>query len=118
MRINISGKDIYTPKWNGNLKLPEKERVTVEYRYLTCDEEEKYTVYQPKYEKETIELEVKSNANEIWDSCVLKVSGLVGDDGKEIIEAKAVRKIPGVYGLVTEVVAHIRKGFEESDQKN
>jgi hypothetical protein len=121
MRVNISGKQEYTPKWNGNRKLPAADRLRVEYRYMSCEEEEQFSLFIPKYDTgdtSSVELEIKSHANEIWDLCVVKVHGFVDEAGKEITDPKAVRKVPGVYGLVTEVVAEIRKGITEEEAKN
>lgn len=121
MKINISNRYTLVPKWNGNRELPLEEQVTVEYRYMTCEEEEKYSQFVPKYKgekRDEMELEIKSNANEIWDNCALKVNGLRDETGKELSDPKAVRKVAGTYGLVTEVVAAIRKGFSEEEQKN
>jgi hypothetical protein len=121
VKINVANKHIYIPKWNKNQKLPATEQVRIEYRYMTCEEEEKYSVFIPKYKgekRDEIELEIKTSANEIWDLCALKVSGLQDENGKEISDPKAVRKIPGTYGLVTELVGIIRKGFDEDEIKN
>jgi len=121
MKVNISGKQVYIPKWNGNRKLPKDEQVTVEYRYMTCEEEEKYSNFVPKYSMDNtqeVELEIKPHANEMWDLCVTKISGLFDEAGKEIADPKAARKIPGSYGLITEVAAEIRKGIGEADSKN
>ena len=123
MKVNISGRETYIPKWNGNQKLPKAEQVSVEYRYMTCEEEEKYSNFVPKYSMEAnaakeVELEIKPHANEIWDLCVTKVSGLFDENGKEITDPKAVRKVPGLYELITEVSAEIRKGIQEADSKN
>jgi hypothetical protein len=121
MKVNISGKDIFIPKWNSNREAPEAERIRVEYRYLTAEEEEKYTNLIPKYDtKDTsnIELEIKTHANEIWDLCVSAVHNLYDTNNKEITDPKAIRKIPGIYGLVTEVVGKIRQGITEAEIKN
>ncbi len=121
MKINISNKYTYIPKWNGNRKLPPEEQVSVEYRYMTCEEEEKYSQFVPKYKganRDEVELEIKTNANEIWDICVSKVSGLTDEAGKELTDHKAVRKVPGTYGLITELVGIIRKGIGEEESKN
>ena len=121
MKINITGKSVYVPKWNGNRLLPAEQQVSVEYRYLTCDEEEKFSKFVPRYKgekKDEMELEIKTNANEIWDLCVQKVNGLVDDAGTDITDPKALRKVPGTYELVTEIVALIRKGISEEELKN
>jgi hypothetical protein len=38
--------------------------------------------------------------------------------GKELTDHKAVRKVPGTYGLITELVGIIRKGIGEEESKN
>ena len=119
MKINISGKQEYTPKWNGNRKAPEKDRIRVEYRYLTCEEEERFSNFSPRYDTEgkDVELEIKTHANEIWELCVTKISGLT-DEADKPIDPKGVLKAPGVYELITEVVAQVKKGISEDDSKN
>jgi hypothetical protein len=121
VKINISNKYTYVPKWNGNRKLPPAEQVSVSYRFMTCEEEEKYSQFIPKYKgdkRDEVELEIKTNANEIWDICVQRVDGLKDENGKDLTDPKAVRKIAGTYGLITELVGIIRKGIGEEDQKN
>lgn len=121
MKINISNKYTYVPKWNGNRKLPPDKQMSVEYRFMSCEEEEKFSQFVPKYKgdkRDEVELEIKTNANEIWDTCVTKVLGLYDEAGKELSDPKAVRKVSGTYGLITELVGIIRKGIGEEDQKN
>ena len=65
------------------------------------------------------EIEVKYNVNAIWEECVKKVIGLYNEDTKkEITNPKEVRDIPGIYGLISEVVGHIKIGIEEEEAKN
>lgn len=121
MKINIAGKETYVPKWNGNRKLPKEEQVVVEYRYMTCEEEERFQAFVPRYDTEntkSVELEIQTHANDIWAACVTKLTGLSDTAGKEITDPKAVAKVPGVYGLVTEVVAEIKRGLDEGASKN
>jgi hypothetical protein len=49
---------------------------------------------------------------------VSAVHNLFDWDNKEITDPKAIRKIPGIYGLVTEVVGKIRQGITEAEIKN
>lgn len=122
MKIKLSRTDTYVPKWNGNRELPEAERVSVDYRYMTCEEEEKWSVIRPIFsEGETKEVKVDyaTHANEIWLACVKAVHGLTDMDGAPVSDAKAVLKVPGIYGFVTEVVAEIKRGIlTEQDSKN
>ena len=121
MKVNISGKDTYVPKWNKNLKLESDERISVDYRYMTAEEEEKYSNFIPKYDTDktnSVELEIKTNANEIWDLCAIRVNNFFDPSGKPLSDPKEIRKIPGIYGLVTEVVAKIRQGITEAEAKN
>ena len=89
---------------------------------MTAEQEEKYSTIVPKYkgteDKMNVEVEIHTNANAIWDDCVKKVSGLYDENDKELTDPKKVRNIPGIYGLITEVVAHIKKGIEEEEVKN
>ena len=123
MRVKVARDDVYIPRWRGNKKLPKDDQVKVVYSYMTAEQEEKYSDLQPKYvsedEKMHYEIEVKYNVNAIWDECVKKVQGLFDEDtDKEITDPKKVREIPGIYGLVSEVVGHIKKGIDEEESKN
>ena len=123
MKVKVARQDVYIPEWRGNKKLPEEEQIKVDFSYMTAEQEEKFSTLVPRYKgTETsnmdVEVEIHTNANSIWDGCVKKVHGLFNEDsGKEIIDPLKVRDIPGIYGLITEVVAHIKKGIE-TEQKN
>ena len=123
MKVKIARQDVYIPRWKGNQDLPEDEQVKVEFSFMTSEQEEKYSDLQPKYVSENdqmhYEIEVKYNINAIWNECVKKVTGLFNEDtGKEITAPKDVKNIPGIYGLITEVVGHIKRGIDEGEAKN
>lgn len=123
MKIKLARTDIYVPRWNGNRSFPDSEQVKVEYRFMTCEEEERFSKVQPIYnvaEGKTQEIMVnyEQHANDIWRACVKKVSGLADEDGAEITDPKKVADIPGMYALITEVVAEIKRGLTEADLKN
>jgi len=42
MRINVKRDSIWTPDWEKNKKLPEKEQIRFHHRYLTTDERDIY----------------------------------------------------------------------------
>ncbi len=118
MKINVSKGDTYIPEWRGNKDLPEKEQIKVEFTYMTGEQEERLTPIIPTFnEKNEIQIEYKSNASAVWDECVSKISGLVGDD-KEITDPGKVKALPGTYGLITEMVGHIRRELTSTDSKN
>ena len=129
MKIKLSRTNIYIPKWNHNRELPEDEQVKIEYRFMTSEEEESFSLVRPTYnmdKKNTdeegkpkeIAVEFELHANAIWDKCVKKVIGLFDENGNEISEPKKVRAIEGIYGLITEVVAEIKLGLTEEEIKN
>jgi len=122
MELNISGIYTYVPKWRGNDKLPEQDRITVEYRYMTPEEEERFTAYTPVYRGENhseMEIKIDSKALAIWNTCVLKVDGIKDAVTKgNVNDPKKVSTIPGTYKLITEVVAVIKKGLDEEELKN
>ena len=123
MKVKIARQDIYIPRWKGNQDLPEDEQVKIEFSFMTSEQEEKYSDLQPKYVSENdhmhYEIEVKYNINAIWNECVKKVTGLFNEDTeKEITVPKDVKNIPGIYGLITEVVGHIKRGIDEVEAKN
>ena len=123
MKVKIARQDVYIPQWKKNRDLPEDEQVKVEFSYMTAEQEEKYSDLQPKYVSENdnmhYEIEVKYNINAIWNECVKKVTGLFNEDtDKEVTDPREVKKIPGIYGLITEVVGHIKHGIDEGEAKN
>lgn len=109
----------YIPNWNRNKELKSADQIKVIYRYMTSVEEEQHTKISSKYYAQDvgIEMNIETKANEIWDLCVISIQGLFNDNKKEITDPKEVQKIPGIYGLITEVVAQIKKGIE-IDLKN
>jgi hypothetical protein len=117
MKITIAQSGTYVPKWHGNLSLPADEQVKVDYQYMTAEQEEKYVKMIPRYKGEEVVIDFDSNVNAIWDECVLRVHNLHGSAG-EITDPKVVRNIRGIYGLITEVVAHIKQGLTEEESKN
>ena len=129
VKIKLSRTDIYIPKWNKNRKLPEEEQIKIEYRFMTSEEEERFSLIRPTYSMDKqntdadgkpkeIAVDFELHANEIWDICVKKVTGLFDESGVEIAEPKKIRAIPGIYGLITEVVAEIKRGLTEEEIKN
>ena len=118
MQIRMSATDTYIPKWRDNRKLPEDQQVNVEYKLMTAEQEERFsTMYLRREGDDDFGMTVKTHAVEIWDECVTKVNGL-NDGAKPITDPKKVRTIPGIYELVTEVVAVIKQGIAEADSKN
>ena len=109
----------YIPNWNRNKELKSADQIKVIYRYMTSEEEEKYTKVSSRHYSldGNFDLNVETNANKIWNACVLKVQGLFDENKKEITDPKEVQKILGIYELITEVVAQIKKGIE-IDLKN
>ena len=123
MKVPITRAAVYTPKWRGNDKLPEVEQIRIEYKLLTAEQEERFSSIAPEYENDgkdikVTRIKVETHANQIWAECVVKVFNFVGDDGKPIENPIEVQKIPGVYGLITEVVAQIKKGIDEGLASN
>ena len=123
MKIKIARQDVYIPEWKNNRKLPAEEQITVEFSYMTAEQEEKFSTIVPKYKgTETsnmnVEVEIHTNANAIWNDCVKKVNNLFDENDKEVTSPKKVIEIPGIYGLITDVVAHIKLGIEEEEIKN
>ena len=123
MKVKIARQDVYIPDWKNNKKLPEMEQIKVEFSYMTAEQEEKFSTIVPKYrgtetDKMNVEVEIHTNANAIWNDCVKKVNGLFDENDKEITIPSKVMEIPGIYGLITDVVAYIKLGIEEEEIKN
>jgi hypothetical protein len=120
MEVRISGNYTYIPKWRGNDKLPGDEQIVVQHTYMTPEQEEKYSTFYPVYKgKEEVELEIKTNAVAIWNTCVQSVVGFVDAETKvPVTDPKKIAQIPGMYTLISEVVGHIKKGFDEEELKN
>ena len=119
MKVSISKSNIYVPECMGNPELPEAEQVIIEHTLMTAEQEEKFsTMYLRREGKDDFGMTVKTHAVEIWDACVTKVTNIEDMDGKPITDPKAVREIPGIYEMVTEVAAVIKRGLTEEDSKN
>lgn len=123
MKVPITRSAVYVPKWRGNRDLPEVEQIRIEYRLLTAEQEERFSSIAPEYENDGKEvkvtrIKVETHANAIWAENVVKVFNFVGDDGKPVENPIEVQKIPGVYGLITEVVAQIKRGIDEDQARN
>ena len=119
MKVSLAKHNTYVPKCMGNRKLKGENQVSVEYTLMTAEEEEKYsTMYLKREGEDDFGMTVETHAVEIWDACVTKVVGLFDVNDKAITDPKAVREIPGIYELVTEVAAVIKRGLTEADSKN
>ena len=121
MQIRVSRDDIYIPKCWGNRKLKEDEQIKVHFSYMTSEQEEKYTKLRPKYtgeKQQDVEMIIESHANEIWYACVKRVENLINEKTQKEMTSAEVRAAPGMYELITEVVAHIKVGIEGLDAKN
>jgi predicted extracellular nuclease len=117
MKITIAQTGTYVPKWNRNRDLPAAEQMQIEYQYMTAEQEEKYVKMVPRYKGEEVTVDFDTNVNAIWDECVLSVRNFC-PNGKEMSDAKEVRKLRGIYSLITEVVAHIKQGLTDDESKN
>jgi len=110
---------VYEPRCMGNPKLPKAERVVVSYRLMTAEQEEKYsTMYLQRGGDDDFGMTVEPHAVEIWTECVTSVAGLEDESGKALVTAKDVLKVPGIYEMVQEVAAVIKRGLSEEDLKN
>ena len=125
MFLKISREDTYIPHWRGNRKLKEDEQIKVTFHYMTADQEERYTKFKPIYrgtaidKLQEVEMSIETHANDIWDGCVTNITKIFDEASKkEITNPAEVRKIPGIYSLITEMVAYIKKGIDEVDEKN
>ena len=129
MRLKVSREDTYVPEWNNNKKEPADQQIKVYFKYMTSEVEEKYSKMRPTYKgnlddmagkDQEITMDLESHVCDIWDDCVTKVDNIFDDDKPTLAIAKplVVRNIPGTYGLITEVVAHIKQGFEAQEEKN
>ncbi|KKL79301.1 hypothetical protein LCGC14_2016200 [marine sediment metagenome] len=119
MKVSLSITNTYVPEWRCNTSLPEAEQLRVTYRLMTAEQEERFsTMYLRREGEDDFGMTVQPHAVEIWGECVTAVANLEDLDGKPITDAKKVLDIPGVYELVTEVVAIIKRGVTEADSKN
>jgi hypothetical protein len=124
MRLKVTRTDTYIPEWYNNKK--DSAPIKVSFKWQTSEQEEKFSKMRPTYrgnmaeeDIQEVEMDLESHICAIWDECVISVENVIDDDtGKPITDPKKVREIPGTYGLVTEVVAHIKAGFEALEEKN
>ncbi len=119
MKVSLSKSRTYAPKCLGNRKLKGDNQITVEYMLMTAEEEEKYSdLYLRREGDDDFGMTVKTHAIEIWDAKVTKVNGIWDTEGNAITDPEKVRNIPGIYELVSEVAAIIKRGLTEADSKN
>ena len=130
MRLKVSREDTFVPDWNNNKKEPADQQIKVHFKYMTSEVEEKYSKMRPTYKgdlenmtsgEQEITMDLESHICDIWDDCVIRVDNIEEKDKSPtvtIAKPRAVREIPGSYGLITEVVAHIKQGFEAQEEKN
>jgi len=120
MKVRVARSDIYVPKWRDNRELPEAEQIKVHFNYMTAVQEEQYSMFKPKYvgEGKEVDFDFELNATDVWKECVTKIEGLIDEKDKPITSPTAALAVPGIYGLVTEVVGHIRQGLDGVDRKN
>ena len=129
MFLKVSREDTFVPDWNNNKKEPGDQQIKVHFKYMTAEVEEKYSKMRPTYkgnlenmtgEDQEITMDLESHVCDIWDDCVIRVDNIFDDDKPTVTITKplAVRNIQGTYGLITEVVAHIKQGFEAQEEKN
>lgn len=118
MKVRVSREETYIPKWNGNDKLKADEQIRVTYKLMTPEQEEQWSTLYFRRDDDDFRMDVETHANAIWKECVVKVEGLLDENGKMLSKAAEVLKVPGIYGLVTEVVAQIKRGITEEERKN
>ena len=119
MKVNLSITQKYTPTWRDNRDLPELEQIVVTYRLMTAEQEERFAKMSAKSDGTGEYLvNIEPKAVEIFGACVTHVDGIWDTASNPITEAADVLKIPGIYELIGEVAAEIKKGMSEEDTKN
>ena len=118
MRVRVTRQETYIPKWNGNDKLKADEQIRVTYKLMTAEQEEQWSTLYFRRDDDDFRMDVETHANAIWKECVVRVEGLRDENDKPITKPEDVLKVPGIYGLVTEVVAQIKRGLTEQEIKN
>ncbi len=119
MQVSLAKTRTYIPKCWKNRKAAKDKQVTVEYKLMTAEQEERFSeMYLHRSGDDGFGMTVKTHAVEIWDECVTKVVGIGIDGGAPITDPKKVREIPGIYELVSEMAAVIKRGLTEEDSKN
>ena len=124
MHLKIAREDEFIPEWNHNKK--DSASIKIHFKFMTSEQEERFAKMRPTYhgdmantEDQEITIDLESHNNDIWDACVTSVENVIDEDtNKPVTKPLAIRNIPGIYGLVTEVVAHIKGGIEALEEKN
>ena len=122
MKVKVARDDVYVPKWRDNRKLPETEQIKVYFKYMTAAQEERFTIFKPKYnddKTDKVDIEIIVDEVAVWNECVTKIEGLVDEKtGKPITLPSVVSEMPHSYQLITEVTAYIRRNLEGEERKN
>jgi len=120
MKVNLTITQTYVPEWRGNRSLPEGEQIVVTYRLMSAEQEERFAKMSAKSDgKGEYLVNIEPKAVEIFGACVTHVAGLFDMAGTPITEAKDVLAVPGIYELIGDVAAEIKKGMlTEEDSKN
>lgn len=124
MHLKVSRQDTYIPSWNNNQK--DSAPIKVHFSFMTSEQEERFTKMRPTYrgnmaaeEIQEVEMDLETHVCDIWRECVKKIENVIDEETKkEIADPQKILTIPGLYGLVTEVVAYIKGGIEALDEKN
>ena len=120
MKVSLSITQKFTPEWRGNRDLPTDEQIVVTYRLMTAEQEERFARMSAKSDGSgEYMVNIEPKAVEIFGACVTHIAGLFDTAGAPITEAAEVLKIPGIYDLIGDVAAEIKKGLiTEEDSKN
>jgi len=106
MKIVAKSGLIYVPEFNSNKKLPEAERVQIEYKYLTGPERDRIIGLAPiKFDAEgnpKSEYEFRFDTENMIRTSVVKIKNLVIEkDGKdkpaEVEDLVNVSELAGLY---------------------
>jgi hypothetical protein len=103
MKLSVTRNDVYVPKWNGNSKLPDDEKVKVHYHFLSFEEQESIVSVDSKGE-------TRLNFAKGVAAQVDKIENLVIEsDGEETAITTGAELVaePAVDQLALEVWRHL-----------
>ena len=119
MKVNLAISQVFVPTYRGNRDLPEEDQIKVTYRLMSAAQEEKFSKMSARSDGSgEYMVAIEPKAVEIFGECVTSIAGLYDMANNPITEPSKVLAIPGIYELVSEVAAEIKKGLTEEDSKN
>ena len=127
MEIMIRREAVWEPDWNGNLDLPEAERVKFHHRFLTVDERDEFFYLEPLTQAQIVAGELTSrrfiqNEKGLAKRLVTKIENLAYVENGVTVKVEDINRFytsPDCFGnLPVLLEAHLLGVTAQVDSKN